>query len=82
MLELIGDDIEVEVGFSRGKARPYRFLWKNRPYAIREITYQWRDREGRALLTYFSVTDGVNLFELCFNSETLLWKLTKVFMDG
>jgi len=82
MLELIGDDIEVEVRFSRGKVRPFRFLWRGQPHAVREVTYQWQDRAGRALLTYFSVTDGVNLFEICFNSETLRWKLTKVCMDG
>ena len=78
-------DERIRVGVIYGaekKAAPVWFMWKGTKYSIEEITYYWQDRKGREPLHYFSVTDGDNLFKLCFNGFTLNWHLLEVHQQS
>lgn len=64
--------------FPHHKVKPCSFFWRNREYPVQEITYVWREAIGEALIYHFAVTEGANVFELCFNSTTMDWVLKSV----
>ncbi len=70
--------IEVGVVFKKGKMFPRWFVWNDRKYVIQQITYQWCDRRGEETLHQFTVSDGVNVYQIYFNSRYLVWRLDKV----
>ena len=71
----INEPIKVGAIFSHGEIRPAWFSWNGRQVKISETTFFWRTREGSAAILHFSVTDGQGLYEICYNSETLGWRL-------
>ncbi len=73
----IDEPIKVGAVFSRGEIRPVWFLRYGRQVRIRETTFAWRTREGNARILHFSVTDGKTLYEICYNAESFVWRLTK-----
>lgn len=82
MLNEIDEPIQVEATFSGTGLRPLWFTWKGRRYKIKEVTYTWGDSQGKSRLYYFSASDGVNLYELCFNAENLTWRLNRIYCEG
>lgn len=64
------------------KIKPVWFVWRGRQYRIKEVTYTWTNKEGRATVHYFSVTDGQDLYEIAYNTETMVWKLVAVEVEG
>ena len=64
------------------KIKPVWFVWKGRQYRIKEVTYTWANNDGRAVVHYFSVTDDQNLYEISYNTETMVWRLMAVEMEG
>jgi hypothetical protein len=88
----IGEPVKVQVIFeslpcirdTRGgmfphhKIKPRSFSWRNREHEIAEITYVWREAIGDALIYHFTVSEGGNIFELCFNNNTMEWILANV----
>ncbi len=79
--EHIAEPVQVGVVFRDNTVSPKWFVWNNIKYPVREVTYTWHVRRGEALLLYFSVTDGTNLYELSFNQKSLKWYLNKVYVD-
>ena len=72
----IDEKVVVGAVFGDGRAlRPAWFKWGARRIDVRELTYAWTRREGRALLRHFTVTDGSTLYELLYNAETSEWRL-------
>jgi hypothetical protein len=71
----INAPIKVGAVFFRGEIRPVWFSWNGSQIRISETTFTWKTREGRAAVLHFSVTDGQGLYEICYNAETLRWKL-------
>jgi hypothetical protein len=67
--------IEVGAVFSRRGIRPVWFARNNRQVRVRETTFSWKTREGRATVIHFSVTDGQGLYEICYNAEMMEWRL-------
>ena len=60
----------------RKKIKPVWFIWQEREYHIKDITYCWNSREGSLLTYLFSVTDTAdNLYELSFHTDTATWHL-------
>lgn len=57
------------------RIRPVRFRWAGRLFDVKEITYTWKTREGRSEIYRFSVTTGNSLYELSFDTATLLWTI-------
>lgn len=74
----IDEGIRVGVAFDGRRVFPMWFWWRNRYYKIKAVTYTWRTNQGLARLHHYSVTDGDNLYELQFNTDTLEWTLSKV----
>ena len=72
----IGQSVAVLAVFDPSyKIRPLRFRWSGRFIKVEEITYMWRAREGKNDIYHFSVTDGNALYELSYNTGSLLWRL-------
>lgn len=82
MIEEIGAPIDVVASFAHGKMAPRLFFWRNRQYRVMEITGVWSDYEGAAKRFFFSVvTDGANIYEISFQTRTLLWRLMRIHYD-
>ena len=87
MITEIDEPIKVGVVFGANciggkKIKPVWFIWKEKQYHIKEVTYAWTNKEGSASVHYFSVTDGQNLYEISYNAETMVWVLMAVEMEG
>lgn len=72
----IDEQVRVAAVFAHGRVKPVWFDWKGRQIRLKETAYDWTTREGRAVVIHFSVSDGANLYEICWNRETLVWTLT------
>ena len=77
-LELLNEAIEVLALFKGGKIYPQEFNWRNTPYRITRITYNWQEHVGQALVCYFSVACGDDLYQISFNNTSLGWRLDKI----
>lgn len=77
MANIIDEPIKVGVVFFRGKIRPVWFAWNGRQIRIMETTFIWTTFEGSSTIYHFSVTDGKGLYEICFQNDSLHWRLAK-----
>jgi len=72
----VGETISVIASFGRShRIKPVRFNWSGKLFEIKEITYTWKTEEGKNNIYHFSVTDGRSLYELTFDTNSLLWRL-------
>ncbi len=71
----VNEQVRVEAVFSRGQLRPVWFDWNGRQVRIRETAFSWKTQEGYTSFLHFSVTDGLGLYELCYNMITLNWEI-------
>ena len=72
----IGETINVVASFGLPyKIKPVRFQWSGRLRDVKDITYTWKTKEGQSSIYHFSVTDGNALYELSFNTTSLVWRL-------
>ena len=79
MATTIGELIQVGAIFgNKPKFRPVWFIWREREYRVKKVTYCWNEREGKALIHHFSVTDGVNLYDLSYHTAEMNWYLAQV----
>lgn len=76
--------VSVTARFSRGGISPLAFLWSGRTYKVSTITARWAKRAGAVIEHHFAVqSEGPDVYELELSSETMSWKLVKVYMpDG
>ena len=75
----IGETISVVASFGLPyKIRPVRFRWNQRLFEVKDITYSWQTKEGLTRIYHFSISDGKTLYELSFDTTSLLWRLEKV----
>lgn len=74
-----GENISVIASFGQPyKIKPVKFKWSGRLFEVREITYTWKTKEGQKVIYHFSVTDGRSLYELTFDTNSLLWRLENI----
>lgn len=72
----VGEAISVIASFGLPyRIRPVRFRWSGRLFEVKEITYSWQTQEGRTKVYHFSVTDGKSLYELAFDTNSLIWRV-------
>lgn len=76
--ELLNEKIEVLAFFKGAKIYPRLFIWKSKIYKIRAITYNWQERRGQEVISYFSVNTGFDLYQLSFNNTSYSWHLDKI----
>lgn len=67
--------IKVATIFEKGRLRPVWFICEGRKYSVKEITYEWRSREGASRIYHYAVSNGANIFELVFNDKEMTWQL-------
>lgn len=83
MPEQIQEPIIVAAVFGKNpQLKPVWFVWRGQKYKILKVTYSWADNEGRTKRYHFAVSDGANVYELCYDSERLIWQLVAVEMEG
>jgi hypothetical protein len=75
---LLNARIQVLAFFSAGKIYPRRFIWNNRLYKVKAITYNWQERQGRETISYFSVDTGFDFYQISFNNTSFSWKIDKI----
>jgi hypothetical protein len=74
----IGETISVVASFGLPyKIKPLRFNWSGKLFEVTNITYSWQTKEGQTRIYHFSISDGKTLYELSFDTFSLLWKLEK-----
>ncbi len=79
MLTALDESIVVGAVFGGGrKMRPVWFVRNGREHRIQREFSSWTTREGRATVHHFSVSDGSALFEICYNTEAMAWRLRGV----
>jgi hypothetical protein len=75
----IGETISVVASFGIPyRIKPVRFRWNGKLFEVKEVTYAWETKEGQTKIHHFSISDGKTLYELSFNTMSLLWRLEKV----
>jgi hypothetical protein len=77
MAIVIDEPVKVAAVFSRGTIRPVWFAWNGRQVRIKETTFIWTTFEGSSTVHHFSVSDGKRLYEICFQSDNLHWRLAR-----
>ena len=81
--EEIGDNVEVISLFRHGRQQPLKFRWKNNVYVVSRINGGWSSDLGSQKRLHYSVcAEGPDVYELCFNLETLDWELSRVCLIG
>lgn len=73
----VDEPVKVGAVFNRGTIRPVWFDWNGRLVRIKETTFVWTTFEGSSTIHHFSVTDGKGLFELCYQGDSLHWRLAR-----
>ncbi len=83
MKNSINESVMVGAVFgSRQKIKPVWFHWQGRRHRISAITYRWQSRQGSSVIRHFSVTDGADLYELRYNTQSCTWKLAQIETEG
>ncbi len=77
----VDESIAVEAHFDEyGVVRPRSFVWKSRTYQITDVGRQRKEPKGYHQLLYYLVMTSVReTFELCLNTETLCWRITRIW---
>jgi len=76
--EWLNEKIEVLAFFKAAKIYPRAFIWNNKRYRVKAITYNWQERRGQELISFFSVRTSSNLYQISFNNNTYGWRIDKV----
>ena len=75
--EWLNEKIEVLAFFKAAKIYPRAFIWNNKRYRVKAITYNWQERRGQELISFFSVRTSSNLYQISFNNNTYGWRIDK-----
>ena len=76
---------KITVGVVYGdqvRIRPVWFVWDGRRYQVTSINHVWRDKAGKEMLVFFSVSDETNTYVLCYHTVQLEWTICGVSMEG
>ena len=76
--EELNERIQVFAWFKNGKILPRQFVWNEKTYKIKEITYNWQEYQGREVINYFAVSTGVDFYQISFNNITLGWRINRI----
>jgi hypothetical protein len=80
MAEIINESVSVDLlsNHLTQTVLPWIMKWNGRKYTMTNVGLHYTTRAGRALMHYFSVTDGKNCFKLEFDTENLGWRLLEI----
>jgi hypothetical protein len=75
----IQETINVVASFGMPyRIKPVRFRWNGKLFEVKDITYVWQTKEGQTKIYHFSITDGKTLYELSFDTASLVWRLERL----
>lgn len=79
MLEFINEPVSVEVQlYQEEKVRPRAFLWRGRRFQLESWGRESTEiRDGHTVHCYLVQTAGPETWELCQDTETAQWTLTR-----
>jgi hypothetical protein len=81
--ERIDEPIKVRADFQGGAVTPVLFRRGSDRHVVRAVNTRWHDTLSRGRVCYFSVTaDCGDVFQLCFDTTDLTWRLESVMFDG
>ncbi len=86
--ERLDEPVKVRADFQGGSITPVLFRRGDARLAVRTVNSRWQearstDGGNRARLCYFSVTaDSGDVYQLCFDSGDLTWRLEFVMFDA
>jgi len=71
----------VEARFDEeGRVTPTAFHWQGREVRISDVGRRWTEPRGpHQLRHYLVMTPAQDTFELCLDTGTLQWKITRVW---
>jgi PncC family amidohydrolase len=77
--EFVGESVTVEgMPAAKGRVRPLAFIWRGRRFPIESWGREsLQVRDGNAVYCYLVQTAGPETWELCQNTETAQWTLTR-----
>ena len=76
--ELFNEPIIMNCLFAKGRPSPRYFIWRNKLYRVKMINFFWQERQGREVLSYFSLETNQGTYQVCFLNIALSWKLNRV----
>lgn len=76
--DALNERIEVLARFKHTRIFPQSFIWHNQEYRIENITYNWQERIGQALVNYFSVLCAGQMYQISFDNSTFRWQIDKL----
>ena len=81
--EHLNEAVKVRADFQGGVISPIIFRRGGQRVEVRHVNTRWQDTRGRHRLCHFSVT-GANgdVYQLCFDTEDLTWRLEYVLFEG
>ncbi|PIS29123.1 hypothetical protein COT42_06135 [Candidatus Saganbacteria bacterium CG08_land_8_20_14_0_20_45_16] len=74
----VGTIIKVGVVFQGSKIIPRWFIWESRKYEVRSLDFTWEESQGLEKIIRFSVRDGINSYELAYNTIQMNWALENI----
>lgn len=75
---ILDEKIDVFVLFKDAKPYPRIFIWNNKKYKIKRITYNWQEKRGQETIAYFTVSTKADLYQISFNNTTYAWRINKI----
>ena len=74
----------VEARFDEeGRVTPTTLRWRGREVRISDVGRRWAEPHGpHQLRHYLVMTPGQDTFELCLDTGTSQWKITRVWERG
>jgi len=76
--DVLDERIEVLAFFKHARIFPQSFTWNRQEYRIEKINYNWQERQGQALVNYFSVSCAGQIYQISFNNSTFRWQIDKL----
>jgi len=81
--EQLNEPVKVRADFQGGVISPVAFRRREQRISVRSVNTRWQDTRGRYRLCYFSVTGSSgDVFQLCFDTGDLTWRLEYVMFEG
>jgi hypothetical protein len=81
--EPIDEAVKVRADFQGGSITPLLFRRGSEVRKLCTVNTRWQDARGRHRRYYFSVTaDSGDVYQLCFDTGDLTWRLEYVMFEG
>ena len=81
--EQLDEPVKVRADFQGGVISPVVFRRGTNRIGVRTVNTRWQDTRGKSRICYFSVTgDTGDVYQLCFDTAALSWRVEYVLFDG